>query len=69
VIRSNGPSPRPAANYPPPNSNPITGTHTPSSEINAIINQVDDANANANDNNNNVVFTVVPDPNEDGAMM
>jgi hypothetical protein len=77
IIRSNGPSPRPAANYPPPNSNsnpitnPNTGTHTPSSELNAIINQVDDANvnANANDNNNNVVFTVVPDPNEDGAMM
>jgi hypothetical protein len=76
IIRSNGPSPRPAAIYPPQNSNPITnpntGTHTPSSEINAIINQVDDANANANDNNNNVVFTVVPDAfdfNEDGAMM
>jgi len=73
IIRSNGPSPRPAANYTPTNPNPNTGTHTPSSEINAIINQVDDANANANananDNNNNVVFTVVPDPNEDGAMM
>jgi hypothetical protein len=78
IIRSNGPSPRPAANYPPPNSNsnsnpitnPNTGTHTPSSELNAIINQVDDANVNANANdNNNVVFTVVPDPNEDGAMM
>jgi hypothetical protein len=75
IIRSNGPSPRPAAIYPPQNSNPITnpntGTHTPSSELNAIINQVDDANvnANANDNNNNVVFTVVPDSNDDGAMM
>ena len=82
IIRSNGPSPRPAANYPPPNpnsnpiTNPNTGTHTPSSELNAIINQnqVDDANANANDNNNNnnnVVFTVVPDTfdqYEDGAM-
>lgn len=75
IIRSNGPSPRPAANYVPlnTNSNPNTGTHTPSSEINAIINQtqVDDANANVNDNNN-VVFTVIPDapdPDEDGAMM
>jgi len=75
INRSNGPSPRPAANYVPlnPNSNPNTGTHTPSSEINAIINQnqVDDANANVNDNNN-VVFTVIPDasdPDEDGAMM
>ena len=79
IIRSTGSnsaSPRPAANYVPPNpnSNPIThsntGNHTPSSEINAIINdnRVDDANANVNDNNN-IGFTVVPDPNEDGEMM
>jgi hypothetical protein len=77
IIRSNGPSPRPAANYAPPNPNPITnpntGTHTPSSELNAIINpnHVDDVDANVNDSNN-VVFTVVPDapdPNEDCAMM
>lgn len=81
IIRSNGSnsaSPRPAANYASPNPNPITnpntGTHTPSSELNAIItqNQVDDAIVHHANDNNNVVFTVIPDapdPNEDGAMM
>ena len=70
IVRSNVPSPQPATIYPPqnsnPNTNPNTGTHTPSSEINSIMNQPVDANDN---NNNNLVFTVVPDLNEDGAMM
>ena len=74
IIRSNGPSPRPAVNHLSlhPNTNPNTGTHTPSSEINAIINQIQVDDANDNNNTNNVVFTVVPlqdfDPNEDGEM-